>query len=180
MDATVDWLIQNVKPNVLKVTTDSAEMQRLLRSGAALACAFWNSLARLEQLSGQPGTDHTVYTLPSTGVPVINGYAWIPKNAPHPILAKLFINWRISTDGLIPSEKWPFQWQENKGAWAEIFEGVLYADQEKQIPAWFQNDYKNFYPSFADYDRALKPVDWDYYNQHQKEWQDREGRQLGL
>ena len=47
-------------------------MQRLLRSGAADAVCFWNSLARLEQLSGQPGTEKTVYTLPTTGAPVIN------------------------------------------------------------------------------------------------------------
>src|SRR5438067_1800751 len=110
MKAVVDFMLNQVKPNVIKVTTDSAEMQRLLRSGAATACCLWNSLARLEQLSGQPGTDKTVFTLPTTGTPVINGYAWIPKNAPHPLLAQLFVNWRISSDGLIPTDKWPTKW----------------------------------------------------------------------
>jgi len=159
------------------VTTDSAEMQRLLRSGAATACCFWNSLARLEQLSGQPGTDKTVFTLPTTGTPVINGYAWIPKNAPHPLLAQLFVNWRISSDGLIPTDKWPTKWQDNKGAWSEIFEGVLYADQEKDVPSWFADDYKKFYPQYKDYD-SLKAVDWDYYAAHNKEWQDAEQKGL--
>jgi len=128
MKAVVDFFVNQVKPNAIKVTSDSAEMQRLLRSGAAQAVMFWNSLARLEQLSGQPGTDKTMYTLPPAGAPVINGYMWIPKAAQHPLLAQLFLNWRISSDGLIPTDKWPsapgagpMKWQEDKGAWSEIF-----------------------------------------------------------
>jgi ABC-type Fe3+ transport system substrate-binding protein len=186
MKAVVDFFVNQVKPNALTVTSDSAEMQRLLRSGAAQAVCFWNSLARLEQLSGQPGTDKTVYTLPSAGVPVINGYMWIPKAAPHPLLAQVFLNWRISSDGQIPSDKWPsapgagpMKWQEDKGAWSEIFEGVLYADQEKDVPAWFAESYKKFYPPFSDYDK-LKAVDWDYYTANQQEWQDSESKGLGL
>ncbi len=186
MKAVVDFMLNQVKPNVIKVTSDSAEMQRLLRSGAASAVCFWNSLGRLEQLSGQPGTDKTVYTLPSTGVPVINGYMWIPKASPHPLLAQLFLDWRISTDGLIPSDKWPsapgagpMKWQDDQGTWSEIFEGVLYADQEKAIPSWFAESYKKFYPPFSDYDK-LKPVDWDYYVANEKDWQDAESKALGL
>jgi ABC-type Fe3+ transport system substrate-binding protein len=186
MKATVDFVTNMVKPNVLKVTTDSAEMQRLLRSGAAQAVCFWNSLARLEQLSGQPGTDKTVYTLPDSGVPVINGYMWIPKGTPHPLLAQLFINWRISSDGMIPTNKWPSEpggepekWEENQGPWSEIFEGVLYPDQEKDVPSWFADSYKKFYPPFSDYDK-LKAIDWDYYAAHQKDWQDAESKALGL
>jgi ABC-type Fe3+ transport system substrate-binding protein len=161
-------------------------MQRLLRSGAAQAVCFWNSLARLEQLSGQPGTDKTVYTLPTGGVPVINGYMWIPKAVQHPLLAQLFLNWRLSSDGQIPSDKWPsapgagpMNWQEDKGAWSEIFEGVLYADQEKDVPAWFAESYKKFYPPFSDYDK-LKAVDWEYYTANQQGWQDAESKGLGL
>ncbi len=186
MKAVVDFVVNQVKPNVIKVTSDSAEMQRLLRSGAAQAVCFWNSLARLEQLSGQPGTDKTVYTLPAAGVPVINGYMWIPKGSPHPLVAQLFLNWRLSSDGLIPGDRWPsapgagpMNWQENQGAWSEIFEGVLYAGQEKDVPAWFADSYKRFYPPFSDYDK-LKAVDWDYYAAHQKDWQDAESKGLGL
>jgi len=186
MKAVVDFFANQIKPNAIKVTSDSAEMQRLLRSGAALAVMFWNSLARLEQLSGQPGTDKTVYTLPPAGVPVINGYMWIPKAAPHPLLAQLFLNWRISSDGLIPSDKWPsapgagpMKWQEEKGAWSEIFEGVLNPEQEKDVPAWFAQDYKRLYTPFSDYDK-LKAVDWDYYAANEKDWQDAESKALGL
>jgi spermidine/putrescine-binding protein len=186
MKAVVDFFVNQIKPNIIKVTSDSAEMQRLLRSGAAQAVMFWNSLARLEQLSGQPGTDKTTYTLPPAGAPVINGYMWIPKAAQHPLLAQLFLNWRISSDGLIPTDKWPsapgagpMKWQEDKGTWSEIFEGVLYAEQEKDVPAWFAQDYKRFYPPFSDYDK-LKAVDWDYYAANEKEWQDAEAKGLGL
>lgn len=187
MKAVVDFLVDKINPNVIKVTTDSAEMQQLLRSGAAQACCFWNSLARLEALSEQPGTENTKYTLASTGHPVINGYAWVPKGAQHPVLAQLFINWRISTDGMIPSDQWPtsasdptpMNWQENKGPWAEIFEGVLYEEQEKAVPEWFLPYYQKYYPAFKDYG-SLKAVDWEYYAAHQKEWQDYEAQRLGL
>jgi spermidine/putrescine-binding protein len=186
MKAVVDFFVSQLKPNVLKVTSDSAEMQRLLRSGAAQAVCFWNSLARLEQLSGEAGTDKTVYTLPPAGAPVINGYMWIPKAAPHPLLAQMFLNWRISSDGLIPTDKWPsapgagpMKWQENQGAWSEIFEGVLYADQEKDVPSWFAESYKKFYPPFSQYGQ-LKAVDWDYYAANEKDWQDSESKALGL
>ncbi len=53
MKEVVDWAVANIGPNVLKYTTDSSEMQTLLRSGAANAVTFWNSLARLEYFSGK-------------------------------------------------------------------------------------------------------------------------------
>jgi len=118
--------------------------------------------------------------------PVDKRYLWIPKGSPHPLLAQLFLNWRISSDGLIPGDKWPsapgagpMNWQDNQGAWSEIFEGVLYAGQEKDVPAWFADAYKRFYPPFSDYDK-LKAVDWDYYAANQKDWQDAESKGLGL
>ena len=45
------------------------------------------------------------------------------------------------------------KWQEDQGAWSEIFEGVLYAEQEKDIPSWFAESYKKYYPPFSDYDK---------------------------
>jgi len=53
MKEVVDWAVTNIGPNVLKYTTDSSEMQQLLRSGGANAVTFWNSLARLEYFSGK-------------------------------------------------------------------------------------------------------------------------------
>jgi hypothetical protein len=71
------------------------------------------------------------------------------------------------------------KWLEDKGSWSEIFEGVLYAGQEKDVPAWFAESYQKFYPPFSDYDK-LKAVDWEYYTANQQGWQDAESKGLGL
>ena len=92
MKEVVDWVMENIGPNVLKYTTDSSEMQQLLRSGAVDAVAFWNSLARLEYFGGNKDA---ALLVPQNVFPA-NGYLWIPKGAQHPILAQIFINWRIS------------------------------------------------------------------------------------
>ena len=99
MKEVVDWAVANIGPNVLKYTPDSAEMQQLLRSGAADAVSFWNSLARLEYFGGN--TDAALL-VPANMFPV-NGYLWIPKGAAHPVLAQVFINWRLGTEVQFPN-----------------------------------------------------------------------------
>ena len=69
-----------------------------LQSGAADAVSFWNSLARLEYFGGN--TDAALL-VPATIYPV-NGYLWIPKGAPHPVLAQIFINWRLCQGRPVP------------------------------------------------------------------------------
>ena len=52
--------------------------------------------------------------MPPTIYPA-NGYLWIPKNAPHPVLAQIFINWRLAKDVQFPNA-WPI----NHGQWSEL------------------------------------------------------------
>lgn len=171
MKEVVDWVVDNIGPNVLKYTTDSSEMQQLLRSGAADAVSFWNSLARLEYLNGY--TD-TALLLPPAIYPA-NGYLWIPKGAPHPVLAQVFINWRVS-----PEVQFPNKWPIDKGPWSELSEGFLGPDYEGQIPDWFKADYFTYYPTLDQIKTSFKSVDWDAYNSSQKEWQDYYAQKIGL
>jgi spermidine/putrescine-binding protein len=171
MKEVVDWAVTNIGPNVLKYTTDSAEMQQLLRSGAADAVAFWNSLARLEYFSGE-NPDATLL-LPETIFPA-NGYLWIPKGAQHPVLAQIFINWRLS-----PEVQFPNDWPIEHNAWSELSEGFLGPEYESHIPDWFEEDYFTYFPTLDQIETQFKAVDWDAYNASSKEWQDYYAQQIG-
>jgi spermidine/putrescine-binding protein len=155
---------------VLKYTTDSSEMQQLLRSGAAHAVGFWNSLARLEYFNGYKDT---ALLLPPTIYPV-NGYLWIPKGAPHPVLAQIFINWRLSPEVQFPN-KWPIE----HGPWSELSEGFLGPAYENQVPDWFKADYFTYFPTLEQIKTQFKTVDWDAYNKSSKEWQDHFAQRIG-
>lgn len=169
MKEVVDWVVANIGPNVLKYTPDSAEMQQLLRSGAADAVSFWNSLARLEYFGGN--TDAALL-LPANIYPV-NGYLWVPKGAAHPVLAQVFINWRLSKEVQFPNA-WPIE----HGPWSELSEGFLGPDYVSQVPDWFAKDYFNYFPNL-DQIKAFKTVDWAAYNKAQKEWQDYYASKIG-
>jgi spermidine/putrescine-binding protein len=169
MKEVVDWAATNIGPNVLKYTTDSAEMQQLLKSGAADAVVFWNSLARLEYFGGN--TDAALL-LPANIFPV-NGYLWVPKGAPHPVLAQVFINWRLSKEVQFPNA-WPI----DHGPWSELSEGFLGPDYVDQVPDWFAADYFSYFPTL-DQIKTFKTVDWPGYNAAQKEWQDYYASKIG-
>ena len=93
-------------------------MQQLLRSGVVDAVGFWNSLARMEFLNGQT---NTAFMIAESGQYLANGFMWIPKGAPHPVLAQIFVNWRLSDDVQFPAESWGLE----PGPWAELQEGFL-------------------------------------------------------
>jgi spermidine/putrescine-binding protein len=169
MKEVVDWVVANIYPNVLKYTPDSAEMQQLLRSGAADAVSFWNSLARLEYFGGN--TDAALL-VPSSIYPV-NGYLWVPKGAAHPVLAQVFMNWRLAKDVQFPNA-WPI----DHGPWSELSEGFLGPDYVDQVPDWFKADYGKYFPTL-DQIKAFKQVDWKAYNASQKEWQDYYASKIG-
>jgi len=169
MKEVVDWVMTNVYPNVLKITPDSAEMQQLLRSGAADAVSFWNSLARLEYF----GDNKDAALLVPTAVFPVNGYLWVPKGAPHPVLAQVFINWRLAKDVQFPNA-WPIE----HGPWSELSEGFLGPDYVDQVPDWFAADYFSYFPNL-DQIKAFQSVDWKAYNAAQKEWQDYYASKLG-
>ena len=170
MKEVVDWVMENIGPNVLKYTTDSSEMQQLLRSGAVDAVAFWNSLARLEYFGGNKDA---ALLVPQNVFPA-NGYLWIPKGAQHPILAQIFINWRIS-----PEVQFPNDWPIEQGPWSELSEGFLGPDYESHIPEWFKADYFSYYPTLDQIKSQFKQVDWKAYNASSKEWQDYYAQKIG-
>ena len=171
MKAVVDWMTQNIAPNVLKYTSDSSEMQQLLRSGAADAVTFWNSLARLEYFSGK--NNDAALLLPSSIYPV-NGYLWIPKGAQHPVLAQVFINWRLA-----PDVQFPNTWPIDHSPWSELSEGFLGPSYTGLVPDWLKADYSKYYPTLDQIQTQFKQVDWNAYNTGVKEWMDYYSQKTG-
>jgi spermidine/putrescine-binding protein len=171
MKAVVDWMAQNIAPNVLKYTSDSSEMQQLLRSGAADAVTFWNSLARLEYFSGK--NNDAALLLPSSIYPV-NGYLWIPKGAQHPVLAQVFINWRLA-----PDVQFPNTWPIDHSPWSELSEGFLGPSYTGLVPDWLKADYSKYYPTLDQIQTQFKQVDWNAYNTGVKEWMDYYSQKTG-
>jgi spermidine/putrescine-binding protein len=156
MIETVDWVVDNIGPNTLRYTTDSAEMQQLLRSGAADAVTFWNSLARLEFLSGN---EDAALLVAEGGVYPINGWMWIPKGAAHPVLAQIFINWRISSEVQFPND-----WGLEPGPWSELHEGFLGPGYPvSSIPDWFVDDYYTYFPTSEQISELFIQMDWQAY-----------------
>jgi spermidine/putrescine-binding protein len=166
MSEAIDFVCTQIYPNALKTTSNFSEMQELLRGERIDVAVAWNLLARLEGFSGADGTQDIVFHPMSSGQPAINGYAWIPKGAPHPVLAQLFINWRLSDQGQLPGDAWDI----SKAAWGEYHEGLLGASYEAAIPEWTKENYFQVYPSVADMKNLYTPIDWAYYAAHEAEW----------
>jgi spermidine/putrescine-binding protein len=171
MKEVVDWAVQNLGPNVLKYTTDQATPQQLFESGAIDAVGFWNSLARLEYLGGHP---EAALLVPPTIYPA-NGYLWVPKNAEHPVLAQVFMNWRLAKDVQFPND-WPI----DHGQWSELSEGFLGPDYVDQVPDWFKADYNTYFPTLDQIQTGFKTIDWEAYNASAKVFLDYYAQQLGV
>ncbi len=170
MKEVVDWAVTNIGPNVVQYTTDQPTLQQLFESGAIDAFAFWNSTARLEYFGGHK--DATLL-VPGTIYPA-NGYLWIPKGATHPVLAQVFINWRLS-----PEVQFPNDWPIEHGQWSELSEGFLGPDYVSHVPDWFAADYFSYFPTLDQIKTQFKPVDWNAYNATSKEWQDYYATKIG-
>ncbi len=172
MTEAIDFAIEKVHPNVLQYTTDSATMQQLLRGGVVDAVGFWNSLGRMEFLNGQT---NTAFMIAESGQYLANGFMWIPKGTPHPVLAQIFVNWRLSDEVQFPAESWGLE----PGPWAELQEGILGESYAELVPDWFAEDYFSYYPTIEQLETSYKSIDWDYYAEHVEEWMDYYAQGIG-
>ncbi|MEZ4499515.1 MAG: extracellular solute-binding protein [Thermomicrobiales bacterium] len=174
VEEAITYLVEKVHPNVLKYTTDFAEAQQLFKDGTVDAVTFWNSLARLQYLDGQ---ENAAFLVASSGQYAINGYLWIPVNVPHPVLAQIFIDWRLSDDAQFPDLE---AWGITEGNWAEFHEGFMGESYVDLVPDWIKDVYFKYFPTIEQLSTLYKTVDWEYYNQHAQEWYDKWLEGIGL
>jgi ABC-type Fe3+ transport system substrate-binding protein len=173
MKEVVDWLIANIGPNLVngdKYTSTESELLQLMDSGTADAEVFWNGQTRLEYFSGNKDVSQVV---PAALFP-INGYVWIPKKAPHPVLAQVFINWRLA-----PEVQFPNDWNIEHGPWTQLSEGFLGDSYVSHVPDWFKSDYYNNYLTIDQIKSSLQTIDWKAFNASSKVFQDYFAQKLG-
>jgi spermidine/putrescine-binding protein len=171
MKEVIDWALANIGPNVLKYTSDYAEITQLLESNAVDAAAFWTGISRAERFKGRP--EFTLLVPPAAYL--INGYMWVPKHAPHPVLAQIWINWRLSPEVQFPNA-WP---GISHGDWALWNEGLLGPSYASSVPDWYKSTYATDYPTLDQMARNFKTVDWVAYNASVKVWMDYYAKKLG-
>ncbi|MEA2526929.1 MAG: Bacterial extracellular solute-binding protein [Thermomicrobiales bacterium] len=174
MQEAIDFAVNNIGPNVVKYTAEFAEAQQLYESGVVDVVTFWNSMARLEFLNGH---EEAAFLVAASGQYAVNGYLWIPVKPAHPVLAQLFIDWRLGDDAQFPDIE---SWGITKGAWAELQEGFLGPSYEGLVPDWIKDVYFTYFPTIEQLSTNYKTVDWAYLAEHSKEWYDKWLEGIGL
>lgn len=174
MDEAIAYLVDKVNPNALKYTSDFGEAQQLFSSGVVDVVTFWNSLARLQYLNGQ---ETAAMLVAESGQYAVNGYMFVPVDPPHPVLAQIFVDWRLSDDAQFPNID---SWGITKGSWAELQEGFMGPSYEGLVPDWIKDVYFNFYPTVEQLETQYLAVDWDYYTQNSSDWYDKWLQGIGL
>jgi spermidine/putrescine-binding protein len=174
INQTIQFLVDEVHPNAVKYTADFGEAQSLFRSGAVDVVTFWNSLARLNYLDGQ---ESAAFLVAASGQYAVNGYMWIPVQPAHPVLAQVFVDWRLSDDAQFPDIE---EWGITQGAWAELQEGFMGPSYEGLVPEWIADQYFNFYPTTEQLSTQYLSVDWEYFAANSAAWYDQWLQGIGL
>jgi len=174
MKEVIDFAVDEIGANALKYTNQNSDIQGLMESNAVDVVVFWNGQARFEYFNG-----HTewAFLVAASGQFAANGYMWIPAGPKHPVLAQIFIDWRLSNDAQFPDLD---AWGITKGAWSELHEGFMGPSYVDLVPDWIAADYYTYFPTVEQLATNYKPVDWDVYAANKDAWIDYWNERLGL
>ncbi len=174
MKEVIDYAVDMIGPNALKYTNQNSDIQGLMESRAVDAVIFWNGQARYEYFNG-----HTewAFLVAASGQYQANGYMWIPVKPNHPVLAQIFIDWRLSDACQFPDLD---TWGISKGAWSELHEGFLGPSYVDLVPEWIAADYFTYFPTIEQLSTNYKTVDWDIYAANKDAWIEYWNERLGL
>jgi len=174
MKEVIDYAVDKIGPNALKYTNQNSDIQGLMESKAVDAVIFWNGQARYEYFNG-----HTewAFLVAASGQYAVNGYMWIPVKPKHPVLAQIFVDWRLGNDAQFPDID---TWGITKGAWSELHEGFLGESYAELVPDWIKDDYYTYFPTIEQLSTNYKAVDWDVYAANKDAWIDYWNERLGL
>jgi hypothetical protein len=174
MKEVIDYAVDQIGVNALKYTNQNSDIQGLMESKAVDAVIFWNGQARYEYFNG-----HTewAFLVAASGQYAVNGYMWIPVKPKHPILAQIFVDWRLGNDAQFPDLD---TWGITKGAWSELHEGFLGPSYVDLVPDWIAADYFTYFPTIDQLSTNYKAVDWDVYAANKDAWIEYWNERLGL
>lgn len=173
MKKAIEWVAENVHPNVLKYTSDEAEIIELSEGNVTWVNSYWCCSPEMEQAAGRKWLGPVLL---EPFMPNLAGVVWIPKDTKHPVLAQLYVDWLLSPEFQFPDIKAPGFAELDptmaKQLWAGMTEGPLGPYYEQFIPEWWgtKEDYYKVYPRIEDIYKYYKPVDWAYVTEHAEEW----------
>jgi spermidine/putrescine-binding protein len=170
----INYWVEKIHPNVVQYTTDNATIQSLFASGEVSVVTFWNSMARFHYLNGMA---ESAFLVAKSGQYAINGYNWIPAKAKHPVLAQIFIDWRLSDDAQFPDLE---TWGITEGAWSELHEGFMGESYVELVPEWIKDVYYTYFPTIEQLSTQYKSPDWSVYTANSAAWFDEWNQGLGL
>ena len=174
MKEVIDFAVDSIGANALKYTNQNSDIQGLMESKAVDAVIFWNGQARFEYFNG-----HTewAFLVAESGQYAVNVYMWIPAKPKHPVLAQIFIDWRLSDACQFPDLD---TWGITKGAWSELHEGFLGESYVDKVPEWIAADYFTYFPTIEQLSANYKLVDWNVYAANKDAWIEYWNERLGL
>ena len=164
--AAITYMAEKIHPNALKYTTDLDEVKSLITAGTVDAVVHWSSLAR-DLYSG--GMTSVKALLPTLGQYPFCGVLWIPVGVQHPVMAQLFIDWRISVDAQMPDLN---EWGIDQATWLNLHEGLIGRDYAEAIPLWLKDTYRSFYPPADRISKEYWDLDWEYYLANASAWRE--------
>ncbi len=174
MNKAIDFVAQKIDPNVLKYTSSESDIYPMLERGTVWAALYWTCIGHVEYGAGRPWIKNLI---PPSGMIPLNGWAWIPKNVAHPILAQLAVDYLLSPRHQFPNlEKWSKVL--DKGTWMIIHEGLLGPAYEQYIPDWFKADYYKVFPTWEQIEKYFKPMDWTYIMEQAPKWVNRYEKEI--
>jgi hypothetical protein len=172
MKSVLKWVAENIHPNVLKYTSDEAELDVLIGKDISWVSAFWCALAEgysvtRPELKGS----HVLPWQFNSPHPSLPGIYWIPKNVERPIMAQVLADFYISPLHQLPDiNKYP---QYTKELWLRVEEGLLGPEYAQYVPSWLNElgpkGIHEVYPTIEQA-RQFPKIDWVYVNENAPEW----------
>jgi ABC-type Fe3+ transport system substrate-binding protein len=172
MKEVIQWIADNIHPNVLKYTSDEAELDELIGRDITWVNAYWCALAEGYAVTRPElkGSQVLPWEFKSDHVN-LPGILWIPKKTDHPLLAQIAADWLVSPrHQFIDIDKWP---EVTKELWLRTEEGLLGADYEPYVPGWLSElgpkGIHEVYPT-VEAARKYPEIDWVYVNENAPDW----------
>ena len=140
MKKTLKWIADNIVPNVVKYTDDEGELADILEKELTWVSAYWCCLAEGYAITKPylKGSQKLPYFKGEH--PNLPGVYWIPKKAPHPVLAQIAADWELSAGlQMTDIKQWPLapgDETRSKQLWAMALEGPLSEDYMQFVPDW--------------------------------------------
>jgi spermidine/putrescine-binding protein len=177
MKKTLKWIADNICPNVVKYTDDEGELADLLEKEVTWISAYWCCLAEGYGITKPylKGSQKLPYFKGQH--PNLPGVYWIPKKAPHPVLAQIAADWELSAGfQMTDINQWPLapgDETRSKQLWAMAFEGPIGEDYMQFVPDWVKglgpNGIFELYPTIEQA-KSFPKLDWGYINTVINDW----------